>query len=90
MNRTVLQIPIDLALRQRAEQAAEKAGFSSVQEVVRVFLTKLASSKIEIGFHEPQLTKAAERRYDKMISDIKKGKNVTKATNLDELFSTLE
>lgn len=90
MNRTVLQIPIDIALRQRAEQAAEKAGFSSVQEVVRVFLTKLASSKIEIGFHESVLTKATERRYDKMILDIKKGKNITKAQNLDELFSTLE
>ncbi len=90
MNRTILQIPIDLALRQRAEQAAEKAGFSSVQEVVRVFLTKLASSKIEFGFHEPILTKAAEHRYQNMIGDIKKKKNITKANNLEELFSTLE
>jgi predicted nucleotidyltransferase len=40
MKRTVLQIPIDPRLREAAEQKAEKIGFSSLQEMVRVMLTQ--------------------------------------------------
>jgi len=40
MKRTVLQIPIDPKLRELAENKAEKIGFSSLQEMVRVMLAQ--------------------------------------------------
>jgi hypothetical protein len=41
MKRNILQIPIKKELRNKAEKKAEKLGFSSVQEMVRVMLTQL-------------------------------------------------
>lgn len=78
MNRTVLQIPINVTLRREAERAAESAGFSSVQEVVRVFLKKLASQTIDVSFYDKNLvlSKKAEKRYSTMVQDIRKGKNI--------------
>lgn len=90
MSRTVLQIPIDLQLRQQAENAAEKAGFSSVQEVVRVFLNKFASHKITISFDEHKLSPAAEKRYDRIVKDIQDGKNIVDIHSTEELFSVLK
>ena len=40
MKRTVLQVPIDPILRELAEKKAEKVGFSSLQEMVRVMLAQ--------------------------------------------------
>jgi len=48
MNKTVLQIPINQDLKISAEQEALSQGFSSLQELVRVFLSKIATHKIEI------------------------------------------
>lgn len=47
MSRTTLQIPLDTALRKEAETAAKEQGFSSLQELVRVFLKLLAKGKID-------------------------------------------
>jgi len=41
MKRNVLQIPIKTELRNKAEKRAEKLGFSSLQEMIRVALTQL-------------------------------------------------
>ena len=41
MKRTILQIPIKPALRAQAEKKAEKMGFSSVQEMIRILLTQI-------------------------------------------------
>ncbi len=76
MNRIILQIPMEISLRKNAEDAAIKAGFSSVQEVVRVFLNKFASQKVSVTFSDYILTSKAENRYRKMINDIKKGRNI--------------
>ena len=46
MQRAVLQVPINSQLRQQAEKAAMSQGFSSLQEIVRLFLTKLAEKGI--------------------------------------------
>lgn len=80
MARTTLQIPLETTLRDRAEQAAIIAGFSSVQEVIRVFLSKFASQSIKIGFFDTrvQLSKKAEARYSSMIDEAKQGKNVVR------------
>lgn len=80
MSRTTLQIPLDTSLRKGAEKAAIAAGFSSIQEVVRVFLNKFSTQSIDIGFYDKQvqLSKKAEANYASMINDAKKGKNTTK------------
>ena len=90
MNRTILQIPMDTSLRNTAEDAATKAGFSSLQEVVRVFLNNFASQKVMISFHDYTLSPDAESRYKKMIDDVKKGKNIIDTNSSDELISILK
>ena len=48
MSRVVLQVPISIDLRKKAEAEAKRQGYSSLQEVVRLFLTKLAQNKVDI------------------------------------------
>lgn len=92
MSRTTLQVPLDTTLRDNAENAAELAGFSSLQEVVRVFLNKFAAQSIDIGFYDKEapLSKKAEARYVKMINDAKQGKNTVKFDSRSGLMSTLD
>lgn len=94
MEKTILQIPISKELRLRAEAAALEEGFSSLQESVRLFLQKLAKKALSITFYEPpkavQLSPKAVRRYNKMLDDIEKGRNITKTKNLEELFQLLK
>ena len=52
MNRTVLQVPISADLKKAAETEAAAQGFSSLQEVVRVFLKKLSQKSIAVGFEQ--------------------------------------
>ena len=50
MQRTILQVPLPKELKISAEKAAQDAGFSSLQEVLRVFMNKFASKKIDLTF----------------------------------------
>lgn len=73
---TILQVPINKDLRDKADRAAEKMGFSSLQESVRLFLNQLASNQIKVTL-EPKtvrLSPRAEKRYNKMIQEIETGK----------------
>ncbi len=93
MSRTVLQIPINAALRQDAEKAALAQGFSSIQEFLRVVMKRLSLGKMQIAVEDEdavQLSPRAARRYDKMYEDIKSGKEKTyKFTNVDALMKHL-
>ncbi|MDD5147571.1 MAG: hypothetical protein PHV63_03455 [Candidatus Daviesbacteria bacterium] len=73
---TILQVPVSKKLRDQAASSAQKMGFSSLQETVRIFLNQLASNEISITFQSPavKLSKKNDRRYAKMISDIESGK----------------
>lgn len=91
MSRTVLQIPIAKRLKLDAEETANGLGFSSLQEIIRIFISKLAAKKVEISFQETtSLSPKAEARYLAMAKDIKKGRNVSETKNLNELFSLLK
>jgi antitoxin component of RelBE/YafQ-DinJ toxin-antitoxin module len=92
MQRTVLQIPINLELKNEAEQVAQAQGFSSLQEVVRVFLSRFAQKRIGITFEESvRLTPQAIKRYDKMANDIQKGNVKIKTfTDTNSLMKHLE
>ncbi len=72
----ILQVPINKNLRDKAAFAAERMGFSSLQESVRLFLNQLAFNQIQIAF-EPKAVKLsshAEKRYNKMVREVETGK----------------
>ena len=73
---TILQVPINKDLKDRAFKVSSRMGFSSLQETVRVFLNQLASNEIKVSFEPPTVKLSAknERRYSKMIDDIEKGR----------------
>ncbi len=89
---TILQIPVNKNIRHQATLAAEKMGFSSLQEVVRIFLNKVAKGEINIAF-EPTITLSAknDKRYSKMLADIKSGKVKTKSfSDVDSVMDYLQ
>ena len=90
MSRTVLQIPVSKTLRTQAENAALDYGFSSLQEIVRVFMAKLAKKSIEISFQENiHVSPRAQRRHEKMDEDFACGKNVYFAKTVKALKAQL-
>ena len=91
MNRTVLQIPIAPSLRQQAEAASLDLGFSSLQDVVRLLLHKLARRELTVTVQEEvvKLSKKAQARYAKMDEDFRTGKNVYSANNVDDFLRQL-
>lgn len=89
---TILQIPVNKNIRNQATLAAEKMGFSSLQEIVRLFLNKVAKGQIDIAF-EPAITLSAKNdtRYSKMLADMKSGEVKTKSfSNVDSLMDYLQ
>ena len=45
-----LQIPINLALKEKLRQKAEEIGFSSVNEIVRLLITNFAKGNLNLSF----------------------------------------
>lgn len=90
-NQTILQVPIDVSLRNQALKVAEELGFSSLQETIRVFLRKLANRSLTVTFEETEtLSPAAERRYAKMIKEVESGKVKTESfDNVEDLMTHL-
>lgn len=91
MSKTTLQIPLDTVLRRDAEEAAKEQGFSSLQELVRVILKKVAGGKIEFRIEEGvRLSNKAVKRYDEMTEDVAAGKVETKVfNNTDDVMDYL-
>lgn len=90
MYKTILQVPITKELKLAAEKAASNQGFSSLQEVIRIFLAKLAENRIQVSFNETvQLSNRAEKRYTKIDNDFKNKKNIYQAKNVEELMYQL-
>lgn len=90
--KTNLQIPIDSTLRVSAEKVALSAGYSSLQDVVRVFLTKFAKQEVKLVFvnQEPDeyLTSAQEMQLTKKFQVAKKDKSVP-TESINEMMSDL-
>ena len=91
MNNTVLQVPLSKKLRQQSEKVAVSMGFSSLQEVVRIFLNKLICGEMTVSFSMPvvKISNKNALRYQKMIEDYEKNKNITKTTSLNDFFAKL-
>lgn len=94
MQRVILQVPMTKELKEKAEIASRDFGFSSLQETIRVLLTKLSKKEFALRITDETeyveyLSKAAEKRYKKAVVDIKAGKNITKTRNVEQLLSVL-
>ena len=91
MNSTILQIPIKKQVRDQAASVAERMGFSSIQEVVRLFLNKMAAEEIDVRFEETiRLSLEAKNRYNQMIDEMQSGKAKIKSfTNINSLMKHL-
>ena len=90
MSKIILQVPVSKDLKERAEEAASKQGFSSLQESVRLFLSELSRGNLKISF-EPvvRLTPKAESRYEEQLKDFESGRNVESVSNVKDLLSKL-
>jgi len=90
MSKTILQVPVSKDLKEKAEKASSRQGFSSLQESVRVFLTELSQGNLKISF-EPavRLTPKAESRYGKQLKDFESGRNIESASSVEDLVSKL-
>ena len=93
MQRVIVQVPMPKELKEKAETVSADLGFSSIQEIIRVLLTKLSKKELSLKVEEVEeithLSPAAERKFKKAVADIKAGRNVTKTKNVDELLSLL-
>jgi len=93
MDTTTLQIPVSKSLKADATIVAKEYGFSSLQEIVRVMLAKLAKKELSITISEQfppvKLSAKNEARYAKMEEDFKTGKNVFYAKNVNEFLNDL-
>lgn len=93
MQRVIVQVPMNKDLKERAEVVSSDLGFSSVQEIIRVLLTKLSKKELSLRVEEAEeikyLSPRAERKFKEAVKDIKAGRNVTKTKNVDELLELL-
>ncbi len=93
MDTTILQLPLSKSLRAEAIVVAKESGFSSLQEVLRVFLAKFAKREIGVSveqFPAVKLSAKNDRRYAKMVDDVLSGRVKTKSfDNVDDLMKDL-
>ncbi|OGM31360.1 hypothetical protein A2803_02535 [Candidatus Woesebacteria bacterium RIFCSPHIGHO2_01_FULL_44_21] len=94
MTRVIVQVPMDKKLRDSAQVVAEEYGFSSLQEAMRVIMTKLAKKDLDIHIGEkveyltPREEAVLEKRYKEFLEDEKKG-NLKSYTSVDEMMKDL-
>lgn len=93
--RSVLQVPINALLREKAENMALEEGYSSLQELLRVLVTKYTKGEFNLivtGSEIKHLTKEQSLILDKKAKvvryEIAKGKAM-KAKNISDLRSVL-
>ncbi|MBI5620067.1 hypothetical protein HY950_03840 [Candidatus Gottesmanbacteria bacterium] len=88
--KTIIQVPVEKKLRDEAEAAAYDQGFSSLQDVLRLFMHKFANGGMSIMFaDEEQLSPRAVHRYEKILKDMEAGKNTKRFTSVDDLMNDL-
>lgn len=89
MAQTNLQVPIDTKTRNAAKKIANRQGFSSIQEMIRVFLTQIVHEQLRISFAEQPvlLSEKAQMRYKKLLAQKTHGKG---SSSVDVLLTELE
>ena len=83
---------MQIDLRTRAEAVSLDMGFSSLQDFIRLFLTKVAKREIAVNieqFPAVKLSAKNETIYIQMERDFKAGKNTKRFNNVNDLISDL-
>ncbi len=91
-NRVILQVPLPKSLKERAELVSADYGFSSLQEIIRVILTKLSRRELTVDVTPSEyikLSPKAKKRYAKMTEDFRKGKNIKSFDSMEDLIKDL-
>jgi hypothetical protein len=92
--KTTLQVPMEKQVKKNSEKIAHDFGYSSLQELVRVFLKQFSTGKITPSFssNDEFLTSEEEailnERYLETKEDIQKGKGA-KVKNANQLLKDL-
>lgn len=81
-------------LKTKAEVASIDLGFSSLQEAIRVILTKMSKREFSLKIEETTeeityLSKEAEKKFKKAIEDINTGKVSPAFDNADDAIAWL-
>ena len=84
MKRNVLQVPIRIELREKAEKEAKDMGFSSLQEMVRVMLAQMVKKEIEPEFKIDDLCDKYGINYLGMFGSVARGE-ARKGSDIDLL-----
>ena len=94
---TVLHIPLNKDLKLKAENSAKKKGYSSLQEVLRVFIVQFANEQIKPAFVQAeavaQLTLAQERHLNRRSEETKKAVikgDAYSVRDVDEMMNILD
>lgn len=91
-NTSVIQVPVKTALKTEATEVARELGFTSLQELLRVMMTRLVAKQLSVSFVErPAFALSAknDRRYDKIEADFRKGKNIATFDNVGKALAYL-
>lgn len=76
MQRVVVQIPMSKQLKEKAELVSADLGFSSLQEVIRVLLTKLSKNEFNLKVEEGEYpSKSLIRAMKQAEKNLKEGKH---------------
>jgi antitoxin component of RelBE/YafQ-DinJ toxin-antitoxin module len=91
-NKTIQTRNIQASVLEKAESRAIADGLSSVQDAVRIFITKYSKGEIRIGF-DYDISEEREEEYIKDSIEVEKGIKEGKSKvydNVDDLLSSLE
>lgn len=84
MQRVVVQIPMTKELKDKAENISSDLGFSSLQETIRVLLTKLSKKEFSLKVEE-----TGEQPSQYLLSAIKKARENRKAGKASPVFTNV-
>lgn len=90
---TTLQIPIANSLKREAKAMVKEQGFSSLQDFIRLILTKLVRNELAIHIESKdeyiRLTPDAKKRYKEIVNDIKANRNIIEAKDAADFLEKL-
>ncbi len=78
------------SLKNSAQEVAKEYGFSSLQDLMRVILTKLSRRELVVSINETStLSQKNNARYVNMSKDFAKKQNTKSFSSAEELMSDL-
>lgn len=84
MQRVVVQVPMSKELKDEAETVSSDLGFSSIQEAIRVLLTKLSRREFSLKVVENE-----EEPSQYLLSAMRKAKKNRKAGKSSPIFTNI-